>query len=147
MKEIIKQKHWSQSNVFPVFQLKVPMHDQEFVVLEGCDDDALLFGPGRSPDSYLPGDCSTVVIHAYHHFAFLQNINLNDQVILSDQMGMEYKYCVLDVNIIDLSKDKIEISSSIDELKLVTTWPFDGVTKDNTLRYIASARKYETCQN
>ena len=86
-----------------------------------------------------------VVIHAYHHFSFLQNINLNDQVILSDQMGMEYQYCVVDVSIIDLSKDTIIVSET-DELKLVTPWPFDGHTKD-TLRYVVTARKYETYQN
>ncbi len=146
MREIVKPKHWSQANVFPVFQLSVPAHNQEFVVLEGNSDDTLLFGPGRSPDSYLPGDCGTVVIHAYHHFIFLQNINLNDQVILSDQMGMEYQYCVLDVSIIDLSKNPIEVTTT-DELKLVTPWPFDGFTKDNTLRYVVTARKYETYQN
>jgi sortase (surface protein transpeptidase) len=61
-------------------------------------------------------------------------------------MGMEYQYCVLDISIVDLSKDKIKIST-IDELKLITPWPFDGFTKDNTLRYIVTARKYETYQN
>jgi hypothetical protein len=61
-------------------------------------------------------------------------------------MGTEYQYCVLDVGIIDLDKTQIEISN-IDELKLVTPWPFDGFTKDNTLRYIVTARKYETYQN
>ena len=146
MSKIVKQKHWSQSSVRPVFQLSAPAHNQEFVVLEGDSDDTLLFGPGRSPDSYLPGDCGTVVIHAYHHFVFLQNINLNDQIILSDQIGMEYQYCVLDVSIIDLAKDAVEVTCT-DELKLVTPWPFDGFTKDNTLRYVVTARKYETYQN
>ncbi len=146
MREEMQQKHWSSSNVFPVFRLTAPQHNQEFVVLEGDGDDALLFGPGRSSDSYLPGDCGTVVIHAYHHFIFLQNINLNDQIILNDQMGTEYQYCVLDVSIIDLDKTKIDITDT-DELKLVTPWPFDGFTKDNTLRYIVTARKYETYQN
>jgi len=130
MNKAVKQKHWSQSNVRPVFQLSAPAHNQEFVVL----------------DSYLPGDCGTVVIHAYHHFVFLQNINLNDQIILSDQIGMEYQYCVLDVSIIDLAKDAVKVTCT-DELKLVTPWPFDGFTKDNTLRYVVTARKYETYQN
>lgn len=146
MREETQQKHWSSSNVFPVFRLTAPQHNQEFVVLEGDDDDALLFGPGRSSSSYLPGDCGTVVIHAHHHFVFLQNINLNDQVILNDQLGTEYQYCVLDVSIIDLDKTQIEVTDT-DELKLVTPWPFDGFTKDNTLRYIVTARKYETYQN
>jgi sortase A len=146
MRKIVKQKHWSQSNVLPVFQLNFPAHNQDFVVLEGDSKDTLLFGPGRSPDSYLPGDCSTVVIHANRHFTFLQNINLNDQVILSDQMGMEYQYHVLDVSILNIDKEQIEVSN-IDELKLVTPWPFDDFTKNNTLRYIVTARKYETYQN
>ena len=146
MRKTIKQQHWSQSHVIPVFQLAAPAHNQEFIVLEGDTRDALLFGPGRSPSSYLPGDCGTVVIHANHHFVFLQNIVLNDQIILSDQMGMEYQYCVLGVSIIDLDKDQIEITDT-DELKLVTPWPFDGFTRENTLRYVVTARKYETYQN
>jgi len=146
MRKIVKPKHWLQANVFPVFQLSVPAHNQEFVVLEGDSRSTLRFGPGRSPSSNFPGDCGTVVIHANYHFSFLQNINLNDQIVLSDQMGMEYQYCVLDVSIIDLDKNQIEIIDT-DELKLVTTWPFDGFTKDNTLRYVVTARKYETYQN
>ena len=146
MREQMKQQHWSRSNVFPVFNLSAPQHNQEFVVLEGDGDDALLFGPGRSSSSYFPGDLGTVVIHANYHFSFLQNINLNDQIILNDQMGAEYQYCVHDVSIIDLDKTQIEISE-IDELKLVTPWPFDDFTKDNTLRYVVTCRKYETYQN
>jgi sortase (surface protein transpeptidase) len=61
-------------------------------------------------------------------------------------MGAEYQYCVHDVSIIDLDKTQIEISE-IDELKLVTPWPFDDFTKDNTLRYVVTCRKYETYQN
>jgi len=87
-----------------------------------------------------------VVIHAYRHFSFLQKIVLNDQIILNDQLGTEYQYCVLDVSIIDLNKQQIEIAE-VDELKLVTPWPFDGATKDNSLRYIVTARKYETYQD
>ncbi len=146
MHEQIKQQHWSRANVFPVFNLIAPQHNQEFVVLEGDGNDTLLFGPGRSSSSYLPSDCGTVVIHANHHFRFLQNIVLNDQIILNDQIGTEYQYCVLDVSIIDLDKTTIEVTDT-DELKLVTPWPFDGFTKDSTLRYIVTARKYETYQN
>ena len=146
MREDTQTKHWSGSNVFPVFRLSAPQHNQEFVVLEGDGEDTLLFGPGRSPDSYLPGDCATVVIKANQHFTFLQNINLNDQIILNDQMGTEYQYCVLDVSIIDLDKTPIHIGQT-DELKLLTPWPFDGYTKDNSLRYVVTARKYETYQN
>ena len=50
------------------------------------------------------------------------------------------------VSIIDLNKQQIEIAE-VDELKLVTPWPFDGATKDNSLRYIVTARKYETYQD
>jgi len=146
MREEVKQKHWSESSVFPVFRLTAPRHNQEFIVLEGDTEDTLLFGPGRAPNSFLPGDLGTVVIHAYRHFSFLQNIVLNDQIILNDQLGTEYQYCVLDVSIIDLNKQQIEIAE-VDELKLVTPWPFDGATKDNSLRYIVTARKYETYQD
>ncbi len=138
-----KEKHWSSSNVFPVFKLSAPQHNQEFVVLEGTSEDTLIFGPGRASQSYFPSDNGTVVIHGNRHFEFLQNINLNDQILLNDQLGTEYQYCVLDVRIIDIEKTEIKIRQT-DELLLLTPWPFDGYTKDNTLRYVVSAIKYET---
>ena len=74
-------------------------------------------------------------------------LNLNDQIILSDQFGCEYQYCVLNVTIIDMDEEGISISKEVDELKLVTPWPFDGRIRDSQLRYVVTARKYETYQN
>lgn len=135
-----------QKTVLPVFNLSAPQHGQEFVVLEGDSKDALIFGPGRSTDSYLPSECGTVVVSANRHFKFLKNINLNDQIVLSDQMGYEYQYCVLDISIIDLDEDEIAVTKT-DELKLLTPWPFDGRARDSQLRYVVTARKYETYQH
>ena len=147
MSEIIETTNLTGKGAFPVFNLSAPQHNQEFVVLEGDDREALIFGPGRSIDGYLPSDCGTVVVYGNRHFDFLKNINLNDQLILSDQFGYEYQYCVLDVTIVDIDEDGISVSKEIDELKLVTPWPFDGHTRDSQLRYVVTARKYETYQN
>ena len=146
MSEMIEPVNLTEKGAFPVFNLSAPQHNQEFVVLEGDGREALIFGPGRSTDGYLPSDCKTVVIHGNRHFKFLKNINLNDQIVLSDQFGYEYQYCVLDVSIVDMEDDGVSVNDHLDELKLVTPWPFDGRTRDSQLRYVVTARKYETYQ-
>ena len=146
MIKIKQQDFWSNIDLSPIFTLTSTCHNEEMIVLEGNSDNILESGPGRSPDSHLPSECGTVVIHANQHFNFLKDVNLNDQIVIDDHIGVEYQYCVLDVSIIDLEKTQVEVTDT-DELKLITPWPFDGFTKDNTLRYVVTARKYETYQN
>ena len=146
MIKTIQQDFWSSIDLSPIFTLTSTHHNEKMIVLEGDSDNILKSGPGRSSSSHLPSECGTVVIHGNQHFGFLKDINLNDQIVIDDHMGAEYQYCVLDVSIIDLEMTAIKITDK-DELKLITPWPFDGFTKDNTLRYVVTARKYETYQN
>jgi len=144
MKHKTKQ-HWSKSNMLPAFTLSVPDHNEEIVVLEGGDENSLLFGPYRSSDSYYPSNSGTVVIYGNHHLNFLKNINLNDKIILNDNAGSHYYYFVEDVGIIDINNNQIELRDT-EELKLVTPWPFDRQDNNKPLRFIVTARKNETLQ-
>ena len=116
--------HWSSANVSPVLDLSLPRYNQNFVVLEGDSDDTLTHGLGRSSAGYLPADSGTVVISTDEHFNFLQSLTLNDQVVLSDPTGGEFCYCITHMDVIDLKNSTIDIYEDVDELKLISAWPF-----------------------
>ncbi|MCS5592421.1 MAG: class D sortase [Gammaproteobacteria bacterium] len=137
------EMHWSSANVSPVLDLSLPRYNQSFVVLEGDSDDTLAFGLGRSPEGYLPADSGTVVISANEHFNFLQNLTLNDQVVLSDPMGGEFHYGITHMDIIDLKDNTIDIHDNVDELKLVSSWPFGSGNAHTTMRYVVKASKID----
>lgn len=135
--------HWSSANVSPVLDLYLPRYNQSFVVLEGDSDDTLAFGLGRSSSGYLPTDSGTVVISADEHFNFLQSLTLNDQVVLSDPMGGKFHYSITHMDIIDLKDSAIDIHEDVDELKLVSAWPFGNSNADTTMRYVIKAMKID----
>jgi LPXTG-site transpeptidase (sortase) family protein len=137
------EMHWSSANVSPVLDLSLPRYNQHFVVLEGDSDDTLAFGLGRSSAGYLPSDSGTVVISADESFNFLQSLTLNDQVVLSDPMGGEFCYSITHMDIIDLKNNTIDIHENVDELKLVSTWPFGSAKAHTTMRYVVKAMKID----
>ena len=137
------EMHWSSANVSPVLDLSLPRYNQSFVVLEGDSDDTLVFGLGRSSSGYLPADPGTVVISADKHFNFLQGLTLNDQVVLSDPTGGEFCYSITHMDIIDLKNSAIDICEDVDELKLVSAWPFGNSNADTTMRYVIKAMKID----
>jgi len=138
------EMHWSSANVSPVLDLSLPKYNQNFVVLEGDSDDTLAFGLGRSSAGYLPSDSGTVVISADENFNFLQSLILNDQVVLSDPMGGEFCYSITQMDIIDLKNSTIDIYEDVDELKLVSAWPFGSANAHTTMRYVVKAMKIDT---
>jgi LPXTG-site transpeptidase (sortase) family protein len=138
------EMHWSSANVSPVLDLSLPRYNQNFVVLEGDSDDTLAFGLGRSSAGYLPSDSGTVVISADERFNFLQSLTLNDQVVLSDPMGGEFCYNITHMDIIDLANSTIDIYEDVDELKLVSAWPFGSANAQTTMRYVIKAMKIDT---
>ena len=137
------EMHWSSANVSPVLDLSLPRYNRSFVVLEGDSDDTLAFGLGRSSEGYLPADPGTVVISTNEHFNFLQNLTLSDQVVLSDPTGGKFHYAITHMEIIDLKDDVIDIHENVDELKLVSSWPFGSGNAYTTMRYVVKASKID----
>ena len=137
------EMHWSSANVSPVLDLSLPRYNQNFVVLEGDSDDTLTHGLGRSSAGYLPADSGTVVISTDEHFNFLQSLTLNDQVVLSDPTGGEFCYCITHMDVIDLKNSTIDIYEDVDELKLISAWPFGSANAHTTMRYVVKAMKID----
>jgi len=80
-----------------------------------------------------------VSAHRDTHFNFLQNIKIGEILTTTtlDQNQLIFK--VSDIEIIDASKQGIDISDTQAELKLVTCYPFDTLTAGGSLRYVVTA--------
>ena len=136
------EQHWSNLNILPIFTLLATDHGVELPVLDGNDEDSLLFAPCRSYNSFYPSDHGTVVIYGNHHFDFLKDINLHDKITINDQIGSQFNYYVEHVGIIDLNQTDINVIEA-DTLKLVTPWPFKKQIEDKSIRFVVTARKDE----
>lgn len=133
------QKPWSWADTEVVMKMHVPSLGKEIYILEGDTGSSLAFAPGHSSASFLPKDNGTVMVSAHRdtHFSFLKQLKQGDEVILQDKNKQLYYYTMTQAKVIDTKKDTIPIYSGIDELVLVTCWPFDAVKAGGSQRYIA----------
>ncbi len=151
-------KPWSWSDTWPIARLRVPHLRVDWIVLEGISGQALAFGPGgittNNAGSYsgkltgrfhfandsLP---STRVIagHKDTHFAFLEHLKLADTIEIQTKNGKWYKYTVTNLEITEPKNQKIAINPSINELTLITCYPFAYSMTPSKLRYVVTIKK------
>jgi len=91
----------------------------------------------------MPGQNGTILISAHRdtHFLFLKDVKINDEIILYDMDKNKHKYRINDTRIIDVQYDKIPILKGLEELVLVTCWPFDALSSGGAKRYVVNAKK------
>lgn len=134
-------KPWSWADMYPVMRLESVKHKQDLIVLAGDTGNVLAFGPGLSHQTPPNRYSSTWLVSAHRdtHFNFLQNIKIGEILTTTtlDQNQLIFK--VSDIEIIDASKQGIDISDTQAELKLVTCYPFDTLTAGGSLRYVVTA--------
>lgn len=133
------QKPWSWADTKTIMKMYVPSLDKEIYVLEGDAGASLAFAPGHSSDSFLPNENGTVMISAHRdtHFSFLKQLKQGDEVILQDCENNFHIYKMNASSIIDANKQSIPIYSGMNELVLVTCYPFDAIQAGGSKRYVA----------
>ena len=134
-------KPWEWADMHPVMKLSSSKHDQSFIVLSGDKGNSLAFAPGYNINSFMPHQGGTTVIsgHRDTHFEFLENVSTNDVFEVTDRSNKTTRYLVSDIEIIDATKQNISIYSSVDELKLVTCYPFGALIAGGPMRYVVTA--------
>lgn len=122
-------KPWPWADTKTIAKMSIPKIDKEYYILEGDSAQSLAFGPGHSSISMMPGQNGTILISAHRdtHFLFLKDVKINDEIILYDMDKNKHKYRINDTRIIDVQYDKIPILKGLEELVLVTCWPFDAL--------------------
>jgi len=134
-------KPWSWADTWPVARLEVSAHNIELIVLAGDTGRTLAFGPGYNLASAKPGAIGNSIIsgHRDTHFEFLQNVQLQDEIVVEDQQGHRKKFTISNIGIVDSRIESIAIDNDKAVLTLVTCYPFDAINSGGPLRYVVEA--------
>ncbi len=128
---------WPWADTRPVLRLTVPRLQVERFILDGANGRALAFGPVLSN----PGGVHVVFGHRDTHFAFLEQVRVNDRLFVQPVNGPPLAYRVREIAVRD--HDDIAIVSNGGEapLVLVTCYPFDRLDPGGPLRYVLLAAR------
>ena len=134
---------WSWADTTPVGRLEFVRQRQSMIVLAGDSGRVLAFGPGHRPGSAPPGGGGNSVISAHRdtHFAVLEEVDVGDIVKVEGVDGRTLAYRVDRLDVIDEHDLSVTEQRGIDQLTLVTCWPFHAITPGGPLRYVVSASR------
>jgi len=129
---------WSWADHWPVARLSLFEKDIDLIVLEGDSGSVLAFAPGHAVASGMPDERRSVVIsgHRDTHFKFLEDVSVGEIFQLETIQG-QFSYQVKNVKIRDSRVDLIDVRQDVDELILVTCYPFNAPVAGGPLRYVA----------
>jgi len=136
---------WPWADAAPVARLIVPRLAVTRIVLDGDDERALAFAPDWSGSTALPGEIGLGVVSAHRdtHFRFLADLVSGDALAVETRNGTRH-YRVRSMRVVDARTTRIDTSTDIDGLLLVTCWPFDAIDARGPLRYVVEAAATST---
>ena len=134
-------KPWRWADHWPVARLTVPHLQVNQIVLEGDSGNVLAFAPGHNAQSAQPGEQGVVIIsgHRDTHFRFLQHLQ-KGQSIQVETAGKLFRYQVTGSQIVDASKTGVDVGAAVNDLILVTCYPFNSPVAGGPLRYLVTAK-------
>lgn len=133
-------KPWNWADTWPVARIEAPRLNESAIALKGASGQALAFGPGHLDNTPMAGERGTAVYAAHRdtHFAFLKNIEKNDQILVTRSDGKTVSYRVSHMTVTRWDEAKIVPDSEGRHLVLATCYPFDAITP-GPLRYLVYA--------
>lgn len=134
------QKPWPWADVKTVARLSVPTQNANFVVLDGGSGEAMAFGPTRIVPNAPHGNNAIVIGgHRDTHLGFIKHLNKGDAVRIDLADGETKRYVLREFMIADSEREHLMIDWQVDQLVLITCYPFDAMTNGGSQRYIAVA--------
>lgn len=132
---------WSWADTWPVARLSVPRLGLERLVLAGISGRTLAFGPGWAEQSAAPGEPGRSLLagHRDTHFRFLADLVDGDRILLQTPQGELRHYRVVEQLVIMEDAGWLMGPSAVDELLLVTCYPFDSPIPGGNQRYLVRA--------
>jgi sortase A len=140
-------KPWSWADTWPVARIEVKRLGAHAIVLAGSSGQALAFGPGhveRTPDA---GERGVAVYSAHRdtHFAFLKNIVIGDEIVVTRSDGKQFRYRVDGTSVVRFDTSGVDPLAEGYHLVLSTCWPFDALTSGPE-RYLVHASMIKSGQ-
>ena len=135
---------WPWADTWPVARLSVPSLGEHAIVLAEAGGEALAFGPAHLSVSPQPGDPGTSVIAAHRdtHFAFLKDVEIDDELMVELSDGSSVAFKVTDIQIVNAARSGIQPEGGPARLALVTCWPFGSLTPGPE-RYVVWAERIQ----
>ncbi len=141
------QKPWPWADVKTVARLSVPTQNANFVVLDGGSGEAMAFGPTRIEPNVSHGNNAIVIGgHRDTHLSFIRHLSKGDAVRIDLPNGETKSYVLTEFMIADSEKEHLIVDWQVDQLVLITCYPFDAITYGGAQRYIAIALPVNTGQ-
>lgn len=128
---------WPWADTHPRARLQSPAQAVDLFVLDGTHDATLAFGPG-----WQRGTANDTVILSAHrdtHFAFLQDLQLGDELWLSERPRTTQRYRVAEITVVDSNDGPIAVDSNEPVLLLTTCYPFDALMPGGSKRFVVVA--------
>jgi len=134
-------KPWPWADTWPVARLSAPRLGINHIVLAGASGATLAFGPGHLFNSSRPGERGNVILsgHRDTHFAFLERLEDGDRLLLETTNQELRRYVVTQRRIVNQNTHPFISAENIDQLMLITCYPFHAVRAGGPLRYVVIA--------
>lgn len=107
-------------------RIEIPRLGLKAIIREGADEKTLKRAVGLVPNAPLPGRDGNTVLAAHRDTFFwpLKDIELNDRIRLRAANDEVYEYRVDEVRIVEPEETDVLQSRGVEELTLVTCYPF-----------------------
>jgi len=157
-KTVEENKPWPWADFYPVAKLSFDRLGLSHIVLNNDSGQALAFGPGLNQSTSsggAQGRSNVMVVSAHNdtHFSILEELTLNDRVTLSFRTGDSKVFTVNKMIVLDMAKEQLVLLNEndvnnndknksnrevidINELILVTCYPFGDTDSETSLRYV-----------
>ncbi|MDE2444890.1 MAG: class GN sortase [Alphaproteobacteria bacterium] len=133
-------KAWRWADTYPVARIAIDRIGAEAIVLKGASGEAMAFGPAWVNETARPGTRGTSVMAAHRdtHFAFLKNVQVGDEIAVTRDDGLVFRYRATGMRVVNWNQSGIDAHEAGFHLALVTCFPFDAITR-GPLRYVVNA--------
>jgi sortase A len=137
------RRPWPWADMRPVARLMVPALGVDLFVLDDASPRSLAFGPAHVSGTAAPGVKGNTVIIAHRdtHFAFLREVEIDDEIEVEAAHGAISRYRVREVTIVDRNETRVMDAADAPQLTLITCFPFDAVQPGTALRYVVIAER------
>ncbi len=137
-------KPWPWADTWPVAKITVPRLNQSAIVLKSASGQAMAFGPGHMSNTPVPGARGLSVISAHRdtHFRFLKDVEIGDQVHVTNADGTTVTFRVTETRIVHADASGLDAYGPGTRLALVTCYPFDSFTS-GPWRYVVLGEKVD----
>ncbi len=126
---------WADFNVVG----KLVIKGEQIHVMDRATGQALAFGAGRHEEYDEKTGPLVLSGHRDSHFSVLEYINVGDEISYRNQLDNQ-NYKVVKTHIVDV-RDNIIKTPELDEILLITCWPFHAVDPDTSKRFLVLATR------